>query len=391
MHVLYYFALVLLAGIFMAKVTRKLRLPNVTGYILAGIVIGPSLGKLIPKEVVSSFFIVSEVALGFIAYSIGSEFNLKHIRKIGLSVVWITLMESLCAVFAVTLAMIFVFHQPLHFSLVLGSIAAATAPAATILVIRQYKAKGVLVDTLLPVVAMDDAVAILAFGVAVAFAESLVSNNSAIPMASVVLRVFNEVFFSLLLGLVLGLFLSFMSGRVKGEDALLSLTIGCIFLGIGLASKFGLSSLFVAMMIGAVVSNLVYSCDRVLSVVDRFTPPIFLAFFTISGADLQLGMLPKVGLIGVGYVVFRVIGKILGAYAGARMTNSPPTVQKYLGLTLVPQAGVAIGLSLLAEQTLPGMGVALRNIILGSTVIYELFGPVIAKQALVMAGEIKEA
>lgn len=120
MHVLYYFALVLLAGIFMAKVTRKLRLPNVTGYILAGIVIGPSLGKLIPKEVVSSFFIVSEVALGFIAYSIGSEFNLKHIRKIGLSVVWITLMESLCAVFAVTLAMIFVFHQPLHFSLVLG-------------------------------------------------------------------------------------------------------------------------------------------------------------------------------------------------------------------------------------------------------------------------------
>lgn len=372
----------------MSKIVRKMKLPNVTGYILAGIIIGPSVGRLMPKDVVSSLSIVSEVALGFIAYSIGSEFNLKHVRKLGLSVVGITLMESLGAVLFVSASMFFIFKQTLHFSLVLGSIAAATAPAATILVIRQYKAKGPLVDTLLPVVAMDDAVAILTFGISVAFAEALIQTGSVVSLVSVVGRILREVSLSLLLGLCIGLFLSFGSGRVKGEDALLCVTIASIFLGIGLATTFSLSSLFVSMMIGATVSNVVYARDRVLSVVDRFTPPIFVAFFTLSGADLQLSMLRKVGVLGIGYIVFRVIGKVLGAYVGARIARTPEKVQKYLGFTLIPQAGVAIGLSLLAEEALPGMGSELRNIILGSTVVYELLGPIIAKQALKKAGEI---
>ncbi len=388
MHVLYYIAIVILAGILMSKIVRKMKLPNVTGYILAGIIIGPSVGRLMPKDVVSSLSIVSEVALGFIAYSIGSEFNLKHVRKLGLSVVGITLMESLGAVLFVSASMFFIFKQTLHFCLVLGSIAAATAPAATILVIRQYKAKGPLVDTLLPVVAMDDAVAILTFGISVAFAEALIQTGSVVSLVSVVGRILREVSLSLLLGLCIGLFLSFASGRVKGEDALLCVTIASIFLGIGLATTFSLSSLFVSMMIGATVSNVVYARDRVLSVVDRFTPPIFVAFFTLSGADLQLSMLRKVGVLGIGYIVFRVIGKVLGAYVGARIARTPEKVQKYLGFTLIPQAGVAIGLSLLAEEALPGMGSELRNIILGSTVVYELLGPIIAKQALKKAGEI---
>ena len=187
MHSLYYLAIVLFAGLFMAKIVRKFKLPNVTGYILAGVFIGPSFLGFIPHEVVSSFNILSEAALGFIAYSIGSEFNLKHLQKLGPSILWITIAESLGAMLSVTSAMVLIFKQPIAFSLILGSIAAATAPAATIMVIRQYNARGVVVDTLLPVVAMDDAVAIMAFGIAIGIAQSLSSvgggNDWAIPMA----------------------------------------------------------------------------------------------------------------------------------------------------------------------------------------------------------------
>lgn len=389
MHSFYYIAVVLFAGILMARVARRFRLPNVTGYILAGVAIGPSFLGFIPQEAVSSFNIISEAALGFIAYSIGSEFNFKHLKKLGPSILLITIAEALGAVLAVTTAMILVFRQPLAFSLVLGSIAAATAPAATIMVIRQYNARGIVVDTLLPIVAMDDAVAIMAFGIAVGIAQSLsLAGGEELSLLRVAGALLLEILVAVGLGFCVGLGLSIVSGRLKGQDTLLSFSIACIFLTIGLASALDVSTLLSAMAVGATVSNLVYHRDRVLSVVDRVTPPIFVGFFTLSGADLKLSVLQKVGWIGIGYVVFRVIGKLLGSYVGARCTKAPAAVQKYLGLTLVPQAGVAIGLSLLAEKSLPGMGIALRNIILGSTVIYELIGPVVAKQALLMAGEI---
>jgi len=388
-HSLYYLAIVLFAGLFMAKIVRKFKLPNVTGYILAGVFIGPSFLGFIPHEVVSSFNILSEAALGFIAYSIGSEFNLKHLQKLGPSILWITIAESLGAMLSVTSAMVLIFKQPIAFSLILGSIAAATAPAATIMVIRQYNARGVVVDTLLPVVAMDDAVAIMAFGIAIGIAQSLSSvGGGNVSLLKITVELLLEIFIAIGLGGCIGLFLSIISGRLKGQETLLSFTIACIFLAVGIASELKVSPLLASMTVGATVSNLVYHRDRVLSVVDRLTPPIFVSFFTISGADLKLSVLRQVGLLGVGYVIFRIVGKIIGSYIGAKWTKAPATVQKYLGLTLVPQAGVAIGLSLLAEKSLPGMGVALRNIILGSTVIYELIGPVIAKQALLMAGEI---
>ena len=389
MHPLYYLSLILLAGLFLARIVNVFKLPNVTGYILAGMLIGPSFLGIIPREAVSSFNIISEAALGFIAYSIGGELSIKHLRRMGSSILVITLTESLGAVLVVIAAMVLIFKQPLPFSFMIGSIAAATAPAATIMVIRQYNAKGPLVDTLFPVVALDDAVAIMVFGIAVGISQSLpMASAGVIALVLLTGRLILEIFIALGLGFCVGLFLSVISRYLRGHDALLSFAIACIFLTIGVASYFNVSSLLACLALGAAVTNLVYRSDRVLSVIDRFTPPIFVSFFAISGADLQISVLRQVGLLAIGYVIFRMIGKVLGAYLGAKWTNAPAVVQKYLGLALAPQAGVAIGLSLVAEKTLPGTGIVLRNIILGSTVIYELIGPVVAKQALMMAGEI---
>ena len=389
MHPLYYLSLILLAGLFLARIVNVFKLPNVTGYILAGMLIGPSFLGIIPREAVSSFNIISEAALGFIAYSIGGELSIKHLRRMGSSILVITLAESLGAVLVVIAAMALIFKQPLPFSFMIGSIAAATAPAATIMVIRQYNAKGPLVDTLFPVVALDDAVAIMVFGIAVGISQSLpMASAGVIALVLLTGRLILEIFIALGLGFCVGLFLSVISRYLRGHDALLSFAIACIFLTIGVASYFNVSSLLACLALGAAVTNLVYRSDRVLSVIDRFTPPIFVSFFAISGADLQISVLRQVGLLAIGYVIFRMIGKVLGAYLGAKWTNAPAVVQKYLGLALAPQAGVAIGLSLVAEKTLPGTGIVLRNIILGSTVIYELIGPVVAKQALMMAGEI---
>ncbi|HOB11257.1 MAG TPA: cation:proton antiporter [Acetomicrobium sp.] len=389
MHPLYYLSLILLAGLFLARIVNVFKLPNVTGYILAGMLIGPSFLGIIPREVVSSFNIISEAALGFIAYSIGGELSIKHLRRMGSSILVITLTESLGAVLVVIAAMVLIFKQPLPFSFMIGSIAAATAPAATIMVIRQYNAKGPLVDTLFPVVALDDAVAIMVFGIAVGISQSLpMASTGVIAMIMLTGRLILEIFIALGLGLCVGLFLSVISRYLRGHDTLLSFAIACIFLTVGVASYFNVSSLLACLALGAAVTNLVYRSDRVLSVIDRFTPPIFVSFFAISGADLQISVLRQVGLLAIGYVIFRMIGKVLGAYLGAKWTNAPAVVQKYLGLALAPQAGVAIGLSLVAEKALPGIGIVLRNIILGSTVIYELIGPVVAKQALMMAGEI---
>lgn len=389
MHPLYYLSLILLAGLFLARIVSVFKLPNVTGYILAGMLIGPSFLGIIPREAVSSFNIISEAALGFIAYSIGGELSIKHLRRMGSSILVITLTESLGAVLVVIAAMVFIFKQPLPFSFMIGSIAAATAPAATIMVIRQYNAKGPLVDTLFPVVALDDAVAIMVFGIAIGISQSLpMASAGVIAMIMLTGRLMLEIFIALGLGLCVGLFLSVISRYLRGHDTLLSFVIACIFLTVGVASYFNVSSLLACLALGAAVTNLVYRSDRVLSVIDRFTPPIFVSFFAISGADLQISVLRQVGLLAIGYVIFRMIGKVLGAYLGAKWTNAPAVVQKYLGLALAPQAGVAIGLSLVAEKALPGVGIVLRNIILGSTVIYELIGPVVAKQALMMAGEI---
>ncbi|WMM25184.1 cation:proton antiporter [Tissierella sp. MB52-C2] len=388
MHELYYIAIIILSGIIMARVVSILKLPHVTGYLLAGVLIGPSIFNLVPKEVSSSLEIISEAALGFIAYSIGSEINFQQLKKVGKSLITITFFEALCPVILVTLTMVFIFKQSLAFSMVIGAIASATAPAATIMIIRQYRAKGPVVDTLLPVVAMDDGVAIVAFGIAITIAKSLMNVGGEFSIISAIFMPIWEIILALGIGFIIGIILCYVIPKIKGEDELLCMVIASVFAAIGLATLLNVSTLLVCMMIGVTVSNLARNSTKALHIVNRITPPIFISFFTLAGIDLDLGVLRYAGLMGIAYVLVRVIGKIVGASIGARLTNSDKMVQKYLGFALVPQAGVAIGLSMIAQTVMPEFGSTIRTVILASTVIYELVGPVIAKTALVKAGEI---
>jgi len=389
MNILFYISVILLAGMAVAKILGYFKFPNVTGYLIAGIIIGPSISGLISSEVIDSLRILSDVALGFIAYSIGSQINIKEMRKTGSGIIVLTFMEALTAMVMVTLVCVFVFGRDLPFSLMLGAISCATAPAATLMVIRQYKASGPLVNVLLPVVALDDVVGIMAFGVASTVAKAIL-NNAKPDVFSMFLKPLWEIIAALMLGAAIGILFIYISKKIKTEGNYLNLVIAIVFLGVALASKFGLSGLLTLMATGSVISTFLPTAQMPFTVIEPITTPIFLIFFVLSGSDLSLKAIGGVGLIGLAYIVVRVIGKWLGAYAGAKIFKMPQAVQKYLGYTLMPQAGVALGLSYIAVQTVPPPhGPEIRTIILCATVIYELLGPLVAKKALQMAGEIK--
>ncbi|MGL4730820.1 MAG: cation:proton antiporter [Clostridium sp.] len=389
MHSLYYLGLVLFTGIVMGKIISYAKLPKVTGYLIGGVIIGPSLLGIIPAENAAKLNIISEAALGFIAYSIGSSLNIKNLKKIGKGIAIITLFESLMAVVLVNFAMICIFNEPIAFSLLISAIAAATAPAATIMVIRQYKAKGPLVDTLLPVVAIDDAVAVIVFGISMTISKVLMDSSATLNVYTVILP-FIEIIVALILGLVVGSVLCVLGRNLKSDDQFMNITIALIFLTIGLAIHFKVSSLLACMALGATISNLSTNNTKLLSVVDRFTPPVFIVFFTLSGIELNIYALKTIGFVGIGYVIFRVLGKILGAYVGSRLAGCSKVVQRYLGLTLIPQAGVAIGLAMVVQNEVPQYGKKISTIILAATVIYELIGPLITKIAIQKASKFEK-
>ena len=294
MTVLFYLSIILFAGVFLSKVVSYVKLPDVTGYLIAGLLIGPSLFHFIPEEVAAGLNVVSETALAFIAFSIGSQFDINQLKKVGSGIWLITVCEAMGAVILVDLAMIFLFRQPVPFSLVLGAIAAATAPAATLMVVKQYRAKGPLVDTLLPVVAADDAVGIIAFGISTAVAKSLTGASRGITVTDVLLKPAGEILGALGIGVVLGLFFTFVSSRSKGQGALLAITVATVLLGQGIASRFGLSSLLLCMTVGMVMTNLSKYPSRILSNVEAFTPPVYVAFFTLAGVNMDIGILMKI-------------------------------------------------------------------------------------------------
>lgn len=390
MSILFYLAIILLIAIFVSKILSKLKLPNVTGYLIAGLLIGPSMLGIIPKNVVSQFGIISEVALAFIAYNMGSEFNLAELKKMSKGVLVITIFQSLAAMVCVMISMMLLFNQPFSFSLVLGAISCATAPAATIMVIKQYNAKGQVVDTLLPVVALDDAVCIIAFGISTSIAKALMKNTGGISIFNMIVSPLIEVALALAFGFFMGILLVILIKRIEGENELLTMIIAVVFATAAICIKFNLSSLLTCMMIGTTVVNILPNFKKAFTIVERFTPPIYVAFFTISGIELDISILKTVGVIGIGYIVFRIIGKVSGAYMGAKISNSPDNVKKYLGFTLLPQAGVAIGLSMIAQNILPApYGSQVRTIVLAATVVYELIGPSFTRRALVKAGEIE--
>lgn len=383
-----YLAIAIFAGLFSGKLMKKFKLPNVTGYIIFGLIIGPYVLGILPEDVVSKMTIISDVALGFIAFSIGSEFKLSYLKKIGKSPVIIAFCEGFGAVLLVDLALILA-GCDIKFSLVLGAIASATAPAATIMVVKQYKAKGPVTDTLLPVVAIDDAVALIAFGISVAVAK-IIGSTGNVDILSVIISPVIEIIGGLLFGAVLGFILSALIKWFTGRGNRLSVAIAMVCLCVGISAICGFSSLLACMAMGAIFINTSKRYNELFQLTDRFTPPLFLLFFVVSGAELNVGILPSVGVIGIVYIIVRVLGKMSGASLGAIIGKASPEVKKYLGPTLIPQAGVAIGLSMAAVTVVPEFGANIRAIILCATIIYELVGPVITKITLIKAGEIKE-
>lgn len=385
--------LAMAAGLLSTRLMKLLNLPNVTGYLIIGLLLGPFVGHLFSEQAISDFSILSDIALGFIAFSIGCEFKLSSLKKIGGKVVVITLFQALLTAVVVALA-VFAFSRDVALSLTLGAIATATAPAATLMVVRQYKAKGPVVDTLLPVVAFDDAIGLIVFSVLLSISK-VVATNSSLTAEAILLAPLVEIFLSLAIGAALGALLALVMRFFKSRANRLTLMITTVFLGVGLTKLFAfidwysLSSLLLCMMIGAVFANMRGDSNLVVEGVDRWTPPLFMFFFILSGAELDVRVIVTVGLIGVVYIVARSVGKYFGAYLGALSTKSDKNIRHYLGFTLLPQAGVAIGMAKVVSEEMPSdIGVKIVTVVLCSVLFFELVGPIITKLALMRAGEI---
>ncbi|MCI8402983.1 MAG: cation:proton antiporter [Lachnospiraceae bacterium] len=387
LNIMMYLSFLLLGGLFCGRMVKHIKLPNVTGYLLAGLLMGPCVLKIIPGEIIDSFDLISQMALAFIAFTIGLSFKASYFKRVGIAPVVIAVFEALAAVFFVQAVLILCGFEP-AFSIVLGAIAAATAPAATIMVIKQYRAKGPLTDTLLSVVAIDDAVALVAFGFAITIAKGMGDTGQTNLLLSLA-QPFLEVILALATGSVLGLLMILPLKHFKKQGNRLVILIAFVFLNSALASLFGVSELLTCMMAGAAFCNVSPESDRMADLADQITPPLFLMFFVVSGAGLDLTILPSIGVIGLIYVILRVAGKIAGAYLGARIMKAPSQVARYLGPTLIPQAGVAIGLTIVAQSVVPEYAGTIRAVVLCGTLIYELTGPVITKWALTKAGEIR--
>lgn len=379
-------ALCLFLSLGATRIVKLVKLPNVTGYLIMGLIMGPYCLKVIPTDMIEQLSIIPEVALGFIALSIGAEFKLSYLKQVGKTPVVIAFLEGFGAVLAVDIALI-LSGQNAAFSLCLGAIAAATAPAATLMVVKQYKAKGPLTSTLLPVVAIDDAVALIAFGVSVALAKSIQDPQSSSLMAALISPLL-EIVEAFGLGALLGIAFSWLTKQFHSRDNRLSVAIAMVFVCLGICDMLNISNLLCCMMMSAVYVNLSDVYEKVFELTDRISAPLFMLFFFLSGADLNVGIIQSVGMIGIIYVVFRVVGKVSGAYLGAKICKAEESVQKYLGFTLIPQAGVAIGLAATAMNVVPEYGMQIRTIILCGTVIYELIGPLTTKIALKKAHEI---
>lgn len=418
-----YVAVLILVALLSTRVMKLVKLPNVTGYIITGILVGPFVFGLLFNnfsydgikdstiyQYIDQIKWVSNVALGFIAFSIGSSFKAKTIKSLGKSVLIITVLEAIgasilvfCGLFALHFALPDVISMELV--LTLAAISSATAPAATLMVIKQYKARGPLVNTLLPVVALDDAAALILFAILFQIA-STISTGGSFDAYKMLAKPIFEIIISLGIGIVLGLLISFANKYFKSRNNRLAFCIFTVFAALGFyylfkqsyMGEFELSSLLICMMAGVIYTNLAKESGPTLDVLERFTSPIYMLFFVISGASLDLTIFFNenglmVLLIAVCYIIFRVAGKYLGAYSGASIAHSEPQVKKYLGLTLIPQAGVAIGLATTASDLFNRVGNTEASslvlaIILTSTLVYELFGPTITKFALTKANEI---
>lgn len=429
MQILITISFAMFAGLLLSRVVRLFKLPAVTAYLVAGLLIGPFLLGKIDLSFMNAGFdhfgfspadfgladgttknmaleIISSVALGFIAFSIGNEFRMSELKTIGKQATVIGILQAVVTTLIVDASLIglhFILPEyiSLEMAIVLGAIASATAPAATLMVVRQYKAKGPLTDLLLPIVALDDAVGLVLFAVSFGVAKALKSGT--ISLISVLVNPLLEVLLSLLLGSVMGWLFSQCEKMFHSNSKRMSLSITFVMFTVALSMirfnigelHVGFSSLLVCMMLGTVFCNICDFSADIMERCDKWTAPLFLLFFVISGAELRLDILKEIPVLVVGivYIIFRSAGKYFGAFFSSRMVKCDSNIQKYLGITLFPQAGVALGMSAIVMSDSAfdtSEGVLVRNIILFSVLVYELIGPMLTKIALTKAGEIKE-
>lgn len=380
-------AIMLISGFLFTRLTKLAHLPNVTGYILSGVLIGPWCLHLIPREYIAEMDFITDVALAFIAFGVGKYFKLSALKKSGIGVVVLTLFESLTAGVLITIVMLLL-GLSLPFSLLLGAIGCATAPASTIMTIRQYKAKGHFVDTILQVVALDDAVALIAFSVCAAFVQAT-AGEGGMNMTQLLLPIcFNLL--ALVIGGVSGWILSKLIHERRSKDHSLVLACVCIMGVAGICSTMNVSPLLACMASGTIYIN-TSGNKHLFKQLNQFTPPLLVMFFVLSGMRLSIPSLVSAGFVGVIYFLVRIVGKYLGSSLGAWLTHATPEVKKYFGLALIPQAGVSIGLAVLGQRMLPAAsGEMLSTIILSSGILYEMVGPACAKAAIRLSGSIPE-
>ncbi len=379
---IFYIAILLLSALVFSKILERFKFPEVTAYLIAGVVIGPCVLGFIPHEGLESISIVSQVALAIIAFSIGSSMEVDTLKSLGAKIFVITIIQAVAAFFFVLLGLIFFFHCDFYLALVLASIATATAPAATLLVIQQYNAKGKLVDLLIPIVALDDAVCIIIFGIASSMAKTFLEGLP-INLITILKGPVLEIVLSLAIGAAVGFVFTFIVKFLKRNSEISGFTFAVILILSYLARKFHLSDLLTIMACSFIVTNFSKKTETVNMEVDKLAPIIFTCFFVFSGAELDLKVLTVVGAMGVFYIIARALGKYFGTYFSCRIMKEDREVSKYLGLTLLPQAGVAIGLSQIAVNILPTQqGTEIQTIVLGATIIYEMLGPILAKYAL---------
>ena len=408
MQILIQLSLSLVGGLLLSRLAKKLNLPAVTAYLVTGLLLGPyCIGALNlfqlgfnSAEEVASLDIVSQVALGFIAFTIGNEFRLEQLKSMGKQAITVGILQAVVTTILVDAALIVLhFINPALISIssaiTLGAIAAATAPAATLMVVRQYKADGPLTRLLLLVVAIDDAVGLMLFSASFGVASAL--ESGAISILTVLVEPVIEIVLSLALGALAGWVLFWVEKFFHSRSKRLSISIGFVLLTVGLSMAefevggvhFGFSLLLVCMMTGTIFCNICDFSEELMGRVDGWTPPLFVLFFVLSGAELNLSILanPAVLLIGVVYIAFRSLGKYAGAYGSCALTHCSDNIKKHLGITLLPQAGVALGMALTAQQLSDGAMV--RSVVLFSVLVYELVGPALTKRSLIAAGEIQ--
>ena len=397
----------LLAGLLLSRLAKKVQLPAVSAYLIAGMLIGPfMLGALdipgigITENQLEGVGIISDLALGFIAFSMGSEFRLAQLKRIGRQATIIGVFQALFTTVAVDAALIALHYiipdkLSLPAAIILASVATATAPAATLMVVRQYKAKGPVTDVLLPVVALDDAVGLVVFAISFGIAKSLATGT--VDVLSVILEPLLEVLLSLTLGFIMGLLFTLCEKYFHSRSKRMAVTVTFVMMTVAISSlqfqltsvRIGFSSLLTCMMLGTVFCNFCDVSEELMERADRWTTPVLILFFVISGAGLELSVFADatVVVIGMVYIFSRSLGKYFGAGISARLTKSDPNVIKYLGITLLPQAGVALGMAIKAMELGPD-GAIVRNITLFAVMIYEIIGPFLTKTALTKAGDI---